>query len=111
MNNREIRNQARLFRALSCEWRLRIVLILYVHDRSVNEIVEDLKTRHPGAVIDRTGVSKHMAVLKKMGIVTCEGAGQKRIYRLEACCLVDAIKCTAKLSKKDVCPVSYKRAV
>lgn len=111
MNNREIRNQARLFKALSCEWRLGIVLMLYNGDKSVNEVVLALKRYRPENNIDRTGVSKHLAVLKKMGIVSCEGAGQKRIYRLKARCLVEAVKCTVKLSKTDVCSVSEKPAV
>ncbi len=103
MRNREIRNQARYFKALSCETRLEIVLLLYDRDLPVNGLVSALRKREPVRLIDRTGVSKHLAVLRRLGIVSSKVKGQKRIYRLEARCLVEAVGCTAALARKDNC--------
>lgn len=108
MENKTIRNQARLFKALSCEWRLGMVLLLYDRDRSVNEIITGLKKQFRRFNIDRTSVSKHLTVLKRMSIVSCMGAGQKRIYHLDARCLVNAVNCTVELSETSVCSVSGK---
>lgn len=105
MDNQCLQKQAGIFRALSSKWRLAIVMLLDGHEMSVNEITADLKKRHKKPPIDRTSVSKHLAILKKMAIVSCVGSGQKRIYRLDAACLVRAVNCTAELAGKKACPL------
>jgi DNA-binding transcriptional ArsR family regulator len=44
---------------------------------SVNEIVEKLRLPQPA-------VSKHLGVLREVGLVSSEKSGQQRIYRLNA---------------------------
>lgn len=54
----------------------RAILTLLVHgERSVNEIAEALGVKQPQA-------SKHLRVLKEVGLVRVRGSGQQRLYHL-----------------------------
>ncbi len=54
----------------------RVILNLLAHgERSVNEIAEALGAKQPQ-------VSKHLRVLKEVGLVSVREAGQQRLYRL-----------------------------
>lgn len=54
----------------------RAILDLLAHgEQSVNEIAESLGSKQPQ-------VSKHLRVLKEVGLVSVRGAGQQRLYRL-----------------------------
>ncbi|MBU1319759.1 MAG: metalloregulator ArsR/SmtB family transcription factor [candidate division Zixibacteria bacterium] len=66
---------ASVFRALSDETRLRILLMLEARPRSVNEIVDFFLLTQPT-------ISRHLFVLKKAGLVNVERQGQKKIYSL-----------------------------
>jgi DNA-binding transcriptional ArsR family regulator len=43
--------------------------------------------------VERTNISKHLLVLRESGIVSSSGDAQRRIYRLEARCMIEAIDC------------------
>lgn len=64
-----------IFRALSDETRLKILLMLDVRPRSVNEIVDFFTLTQPT-------ISRHLLVLKKAGLVEVERDGQKKVYSL-----------------------------
>jgi ArsR family transcriptional regulator len=81
MASREKRDQidpgrsAVTFGALSDETRLRILLMLEVRPRSVNEIVDFFTLTQPT-------ISRHLHVLKKAGLVNVERQGQRKRYSL-----------------------------
>jgi ArsR family transcriptional regulator len=64
-----------IFKALSDETRLKILLMLDVRPRSVNEIVDFFTLTQPT-------ISRHLFVLKKAGLVEVERDGQKKVYSL-----------------------------
>ncbi|CAN5640913.1 metalloregulator ArsR/SmtB family transcription factor [soil metagenome] len=66
------------FAALGDPTRRRIVELLAAHDgRSVGQLASELP-------ISRPGVSRHLALLKRAGLVVDEPRGTRRIYRLQA---------------------------
>ncbi|MFT3924190.1 MAG: metalloregulator ArsR/SmtB family transcription factor [Myxococcales bacterium] len=68
------------FAALADPNRFRIVELLRVGPRPVNEIGERLKLQQPQ-------VSKHLKVLKEAGLVEVEARAQQRVYELRGECL------------------------
>jgi DNA-binding transcriptional ArsR family regulator len=65
------------FNAVAEPKRRRILQVMGREELSVNEIVERLKWPQPM-------VSKHLGVLKKVGLVTERRDGRQRLYRLNA---------------------------
>ena len=65
------------FNALADPARRRILELLRERERPVNELVERLKLSQPG-------VSKHLRVLRKAGLVRVRPDGQQRWYGLRA---------------------------
>ena len=63
------------FNAVAEPQRRRILELLVSGERSVGEIAELLDLRQPQ-------VSKHLAVLKHVGLVSVRGAAQQRLYQL-----------------------------
>jgi DNA-binding transcriptional ArsR family regulator len=55
--------------------RRQILTLLQKRERSVNDLARSLKVQQPQA-------SKHLRVLKEVGLVTVRGAGQQRLYAL-----------------------------
>lgn len=64
-------------KALGEENRMRIVRLLLKHQRSVNEIAENLG-------VTQYNVSKHLRVLREADLVELEKQGQQRLYTLAA---------------------------
>lgn len=64
-----------VFNAVGEAQRRDILNVLALGERSVNELVEVTGARQPQ-------VSKHLRVLKEVGLVEVRVAGQKRLYRL-----------------------------
>ena len=93
-----ISRQAETFKALSSPARVAIVTSLAERDMSVNELVDMLEHLECPCSCERTNISKHLAVLREAGIVSVSEDAQRRIYRLRARCLVEAISCTARLA-------------
>ena len=63
------------FNAIADPHRRDILALLAQGDRSVNEVAAALRVRQPQA-------SKHLRVLREVGLVHVRGAGQQRIYAL-----------------------------
>lgn len=57
--------------------RRRILDLLQASPRAVNDLAEELGLAQPA-------VSKHLKVLRDVGLVTVDVDGQRRVYRLEA---------------------------
>ena len=66
-----------VFNAVAEPQRRRIIDLLAGGERSVNDIAEALGVRQPQA-------SKHLKVLKEVGLVSARDAGQQRMYRLNS---------------------------
>jgi DNA-binding transcriptional ArsR family regulator len=64
-----------VFNAVGEAQRRDILDLLAGGERSVNELVDLLKTRQPQ-------VSKHLKVLKEVGLVSVRVVGQQRLYKL-----------------------------
>jgi len=87
------------FKALASPARVAIVMALAEQEMSVNELVDMLSRLDCACSCERTNISKHLAVLREAGIVSCTEDAQRRLYRLEARCLLQAISCTLQLAK------------
>jgi len=87
------------FKALASPARVAIVMSLAEHEMSVNELVDMLSRLDCACSFERTNISKHLAVLREAGIVSCIEDAQRRLYRLEARCLLQAISCTLQLAR------------
>src|SRR6476469_6369399 len=64
-----------VFNAVAEPQRREILNLLAQGERPVNDIVEALHIKQPQ-------VSKHLRVLKEVGLVSVRGVGQQRLYRL-----------------------------
>ncbi len=92
-NSLDYKQQARLLKALANETRLRII-----HALSKGEM-------HVGAIAEITGaeqstVSKHLAVLRAVGVVDDERRGNEVYYRLLTPCVVEFFACATKVMKE-----------
>jgi DNA-binding transcriptional ArsR family regulator len=65
-----------VFNAVAEPRRRQILTLLQGGEWSVNELAESLRMQQPQA-------SKHLRVLKEVGLVAVRGAGQQRIYMLK----------------------------
>ncbi|MFZ5868307.1 MAG: ArsR/SmtB family transcription factor [Thermodesulfobacteriota bacterium] len=81
-----LRLKAEVFKAMGHPLRLGVIEFLHQGERCVCEIVEHVGTGMPN-------VSKHLAILKKAGIVTDRRDGLKMMYRLSMPCSVDFLTC------------------
>jgi DNA-binding transcriptional ArsR family regulator len=63
------------FNAIAEPQRRRILTLLSRGERPVNDVVRALRITQPQA-------SKHLRVLREVGLVTVRGEGQQRLYRL-----------------------------
>ncbi len=66
-----------VFNAVAEPQRREILNLLAQGERSVNEITESLHLRQPQA-------SKHLRVLRQVGLVSVREAGQQRLYTLQS---------------------------
>ena len=66
-----------VFNAVAEPRRRQILGLLQDRERSVNELARSLRVQQPQA-------SKHLRVLKQVGLVRVRGAGQQRIYTLNS---------------------------
>lgn len=66
-----------VFNAVAEPQRRSILELLATGEHSVNQLAAALGLRQPQ-------VSKHLRVLRQVGLVSVRGAGQQRLYRLQA---------------------------
>ena len=65
------------FNAVAEPQRRRILTLLKGRERPVNELAGALR-------VSQTRVSKHLRVLREVGLVSVRAAGQQRLYKLDA---------------------------
>jgi DNA-binding transcriptional ArsR family regulator len=65
------------FNAIAEPQRRRILTLLQARECPVNDVALALRITQPRA-------SKHLRVLREVGLVRVRGAGQRRLYRLDA---------------------------
>ncbi|MGA1844093.1 MAG: ArsR/SmtB family transcription factor [bacterium] len=95
MNDNEwsrFKAQAKIIKAMAHPSRLFIVDELSRHERCVNEL-----TGMIGA--DMSTVSKHLSVLKEVGIVFDEKRGTQIYYKLKVPCILEFIHCVEYVLK------------
>lgn len=66
-----------VFNAIAEPQRRDILMLLRAGERPVTELAEELGMTQPGA-------SKHLRVLREVGLVRDHKAGKQRLYRLDA---------------------------
>lgn len=71
------RTTADAFNAVAEPRRRQILGLLTAGERSVNDLAKALRLRQPQA-------SKHLCVLRSVGLVKVRGCGQQRLYALDA---------------------------
>jgi ArsR family transcriptional regulator, arsenate/arsenite/antimonite-responsive transcriptional repressor len=84
------KQQARVMKALANESRLMIIDRLGLSECSAGDL-----TRMVGS--DQSTVSKHLAVLRAVGLVDDRREGNVVIYRLVAPCVLNFFSCTAQV--------------
>ncbi len=82
----DCRAEAEAFKALGHPTRLQIVKRLADGEHCVCEFVE-------AAGVKFATVSRHLAVLRKAGIIVAEKRGKSVYYRLECPCILEVIRC------------------
>jgi len=87
------RMKADIFKALGHPIRLRIVELVADGEKSVSELVEAM-----GA--EPSNTSRHLAVLKRAGIVTDRKEGLNVYYRLELPCVANFFTCVTQAVKE-----------
>ena len=78
--------RAQVMKALAHPVRLMLVDALKEGERCVCELVEEVES-------ERTGISKHLAILKQAGIVRDRRQGLKVYYELACPCVLDCFAC------------------
>jgi ArsR family transcriptional regulator len=84
------KQQARILRALANETRLMLIDRLSKGECRVSELVRM-------AGVDQSTVSKHLAVLRGVGVVDDERRGNAVFYRLITPCVMDFFACSSKV--------------
>ncbi len=90
-NPQAINRQAEVFQALSSPARLVVLQALRWGEYSVNELVDLLANLQCACSAERTNISKHLSVLRQLGLVEVREEGQKRLYRLGRSPLVESL--------------------
>ena len=94
MNYQQAKDRADILKALAHPVRVLIVSALMEGDRCVCEL-------NKLAEIDQSGLSRHLASLKKAGIVSDQRAGMKVFYHLETPCILKAFECAWDVIRAD----------
>jgi len=94
MNYQQAKIRGEILKALAHPVRVLIVGTLSKGDRCVCEL-------NKLADIDQSNISRHLAVLKKAGIVTDCRDGMKVFYHLRTPCILNALKCAIEVMKTE----------
>ena len=92
MNYDQAKIRADILKALAHPIRVLLVEALSKGDRCVNELNEL-------ADVDQSTISRHLAQLKKVGIVSERKQGVKVIHSLSCPCMLRAIDCSVEVLK------------
>ncbi len=94
MNYHQAKVRADILKALAHPVRVLIVSALTDGDQCVCEL-------NKLAEIDQSGLSRHLANLKKAGIVSDRRDGMKVFYHLETPCILKAFDCAVDVVRAD----------
>jgi len=94
MNYQQAKIRAEILKALAHPVRVLIVEKLSKGDRCVCELNEL-------ADIDQSNISRHLASLKKAGIVIDRRDGMRVFYHLQPPCILNALKCAVEVMKNE----------
>ena len=94
MNYSQAKIRSEILKALAHPVRVLIVDALSRGDRCVCELNEL-------ADIDQSNISRHLASLKKAGIVTDRRVGMRVFYHLRTPCILNALRCALEVMKVD----------
>lgn len=94
MNYPQAKIRADILKALAHPVRVMIVDALCDGDRCVCELNRLVD-------LDQSGLSRHLGVLKKTGIVSERREGMKVIHHLETPCILKAFECAVEVVRKD----------
>jgi len=95
---RDLAARAEVFKALGHPTRLAIVDMLAGGERCVCEMNEDIDA-------DMSTVSRHLAVLRNVGILSSEKRGNQVFYRLETPCITSFYSCVESVIHGGPAPV------
>ncbi|MBU4212801.1 MAG: metalloregulator ArsR/SmtB family transcription factor [Verrucomicrobia bacterium] len=94
MNYSQAKIRSEILKALAHPVRVLIVDALTGGDRCVCEL-------NALVDIDQSNISRHLAVLKRAGIIADRRDGMRVFYRLKAPCILKALKCAVEVMKND----------
>lgn len=94
MNYRQAKARADILKALAHPVRVLIVDALQKGDRCVSDLNRMVR-------LAQSNMSRHLAVLKKAGIVTERRQGNRVYHHLETPCIVRAFGCAAEVVRAD----------
>ena len=94
MNYAQARIRAEILKALSHPARVLIVHALAGRDRCVCEL-------NALVDIDQSNISRHLAVLKRAGIVSEQRDGMRVFHHLATPCILSAFECAAEVVRAD----------
>ncbi|MFA5042559.1 MAG: metalloregulator ArsR/SmtB family transcription factor [Kiritimatiellia bacterium] len=92
MDYQQAKFRAEILKALAHPARVLIVHALTGVDRCVCEL-------NALVDIDQSNISRHLAVLKRAGIVTDRRDGMRVFYHLRTPCILNALKCAVEVMK------------
>ena len=94
MNYRQARIRADILKALAHPVRVLIVEALQKGDQCVRELNKLAK-------INQSNISRHLATLKKAGVVTDRRVGSMVLYHLQTPCILRAFECAVEVVHAD----------
>jgi ArsR family transcriptional regulator len=92
-SDQRYKREARLLKALANEKRLKIIDRLNQGECHVGELVRVLET-------DQSTVSKHLAILRAVGVVDDDRRGNTVVYRLLTPCVIDFFRCADRVIRE-----------
>ncbi len=95
MNYEEARARAEILKALAHPIRFLLVDALSRGDLCVNEL-------NKLANVDQSTLSRHLAQLKKVGIVSARKEGAKVIHHLANPCILQAVDCSMRVLREEL---------
>lgn len=90
----QAKQRAEILKALAHPVRVILIDALHHGERCVCDL-------HRMVTINQSNVSRHLAVLKKAGIVTDRRDGMKVFYRLLTPCVLKAFDCAVNVVQED----------
>lgn len=94
MNYSQAKIRSEILKALAHPARVLIVHALTGGDRCVGEL-------NALVDIDQSNISRHLAVLKRAGIIADRRDGMRVFYHLKAPCILKALKCAVEVMRND----------